>query len=184
MYLMKFARAAPLAAGDLAELTRFLAIPSISADPAYAPAVADAAEWVAGYVRTAGGTAEVVDWNGSPLVDALVPASGGGSNAPTVLCYGHFDVQPPAPLDQWHSDPFAATLADGWLVARGVADDKGQLWALLSAATRLRRDGALPVNVRFCCDGEEETGGNAIVELLEENAGSPVACVIFDTPML
>ncbi|MFL5928412.1 MAG: M20/M25/M40 family metallo-hydrolase [Gaiellaceae bacterium] len=188
---MKFARlfsqddaARLLAPGDLAELARFLAIPSISADPAYAPAVVDAAGWVADRVRAAGGQAEVVDWNGSPLVDALVPASTGGSKAPTVLCYGHFDVQPPAPLEQWHSDPFTATLADEWLVARGVADDKGQLWALLAAATRLREEGALPVNVRFCCDGEEEVGGGAIVEFLEENAGSPVACLIFDTPML
>src|SRR5262249_48227998 len=121
MYLMKFARACALADEDLAELTRFLAIPSISADPAHAPAVAEAAEWVAAYVRWAGGTAEVVDWNGSPLVDAVVPASTGRTDAPTVLCYGHFDVQPPAPLEQWPSDPFVAALDDGWLVARGVA---------------------------------------------------------------
>jgi acetylornithine deacetylase/succinyl-diaminopimelate desuccinylase-like protein len=184
MYLMKFARACPLSAEDLAELAGFLAIPSISADPAYADAVAEAAEWVADYVRAAGGTAEIVDRRGSLLVDALVPASTGADEAPTVLCYGHFDVQTPAPLEQWRSEPFAASLGDGWLVARGVADDKGQLWTLLTAAARLRREGALPVNVRFCCDGEEEIGGTAIVEHLEEHAGSPVACVVFDTPML
>src|SRR5262245_32856638 len=184
MYLMKLARACPLDAGDLAELEELLAIPSISADPERAGDVAAAAGWVADYVRAAGGRAEVVDWNGSPLVDGVVPASTGADSAPTVLCYGHFDVQPPAPLDQWRSDPFEATLVDEWLVARGVADDKGQLWALLRAAAGLRREGALPVNVRFCCDGEEEVGGSSIVELLEEHAGSPVACVIFDTPML
>jgi acetylornithine deacetylase/succinyl-diaminopimelate desuccinylase-like protein len=184
MYLMKFARACRLDAGDLAELTSLLAIPSISADPERVGAVAEAADWVADYVTAAGGRAEVVDWNGSPLVDGVVPANGGADSAPTVLCYGHFDVQPPAPLDRWRSDPFEATLVDEWLVARGVADDKGQLWALLRAAAGLRREGALPVNVRFCCDGEEEVGGSSIVEFLEEHAGSTVACVIFDTPML
>src|SRR2546427_294003 len=83
--------------------------------------------------------------------------------APTVLCYGHFDVQPPAPLDLWTTEPFEPTIRDEWLYARGVADDKGQLWMLLEAASQLAAEGALPVNVRFACDGEEETGGHSIV---------------------
>jgi acetylornithine deacetylase/succinyl-diaminopimelate desuccinylase-like protein len=169
---------------EVRELTEFLSIQSISADPAHATDVRNAAEWVAGFVRNAGGTADIVDWNASPLVDAVIPASTRPDRAPTVLCYGHFDVQPPEPLDLWVSDPFAPTQEDGWLVARGVADDKGQLWALMRAAADLAATGALPVNVRFCCDGEEEIGGNAIVEFLEQNANSPAACVIFDTPML
>ena len=173
-----------LEADALAELTSFLAIRSVSADAEHEASVAEAADWIADYVRAGRCTAEIVDWNGSPLVDALVPASDAARSAPTVLCYGHFDVQPPAPLEQWDSDPFEATLRDGWLVGRGVADDKGQLWALLRAATELRRAGALPVNVRFCCDGEEEVGGASIVEFLEQHASCPLACLIFDTPML
>jgi acetylornithine deacetylase/succinyl-diaminopimelate desuccinylase-like protein len=184
MYLMKLARASAPGAEALAELSRFLAIPSVSADPAHAADVAAAADWVAGCAVAAGGRAEVVDWNGSPLVDALVPASANAAGAPTILCYGHVDVQPPAPLELWQSDPFEPTLTDGWLVARGVADDKGQLWALLRAAAELRHARALPVNVRFCCDGEEEVGGTSIVEFLEEHADTPAACVIFDMPML
>ncbi|MDX6475974.1 MAG: hypothetical protein QOH95_1485 [Gaiellaceae bacterium] len=169
---------------ELAELRSFLSIPSISADREHAAAIHDAAGWIVDYVERGGGTGEIVDWNGSPLVDAHVPASHASSSAPTVLCYGHFDVQPPGPSEQWGTDPFEASLRDGWLVARGVADDKGQLWALLRAATDLRRCGALPVNVRFCCDGEEEIGGASIVEFLEQHASSPAACLIFDTPML
>jgi acetylornithine deacetylase/succinyl-diaminopimelate desuccinylase-like protein len=185
MYLMKLARAsAPLEAEAIAELASFLAIPSISADTAHASSVREAAQWIVEYVRGAGGTAQVVDWNGSPLVDGYLEASEASTGAPTVLCYGHFDVQPPGPAEHWENNPFEATLRDGWLVARGVADDKGQLWALLRAARELRRAGVLPVNVRFCCDGEEEIGGASIVEFLEEHASSPVACVIFDTPML
>src|SRR4051812_4537748 len=184
MYLMKLARASAPDAEALAELKRFLAIPSISADPAHADDVSAAARWVADYAVAAGARAEVVDWNGNPLVDALVPASVNAADAPTILCYGHVDVQPAAPLELWDTDPFEPALTDGWLVARGVADDKGQLWTLLRAAAELRRAGALPVNVRFCCDGEEEIGGASIVEFLEEHADAPAACVIFDMPML
>ncbi len=103
---------------------------------------------------------------------------------PPVLCYGHFDVQPPAPLELWESDPFSPEVRDGWLYARGVADDKGQLWALIRAALDLSRAGALPVDVRFVLDCEEEVGGTSIVDYLEETAGAARACVIFDTAML
>jgi acetylornithine deacetylase/succinyl-diaminopimelate desuccinylase-like protein len=169
---------------DLAELREFLRIPSISADAARRDSVAEAAAWVAGVVREAGGDATVLDWHGAPLVDATLLANGRGRSPATLLCYGHVDVQPPEPLDLWESDPFEACVRDGWLVARGVADDKGQLWALLRAARDLADANALPVNVRFCCDGEEEIGGSAIVDFLEENARTPAACLIFDTPML
>ena len=84
-----------------------------------------------------------------------------------MLCYGHFDVQPPDPLELWDSPPFEPELRDGYLYGRGTVDDKGQLYMLLAAARELARAGELPVNVRFCCDGEEETGGHSIVEFLE-----------------
>ena len=89
------------------------------------------------------------------------------TSAPTVLCYGHFDVQPPDPLELWERDPFEPEIRGDYLYGRGTVDDKGQLYMLLAAARELARAGELPVNVRFCCDGEEETGGHSIVEFLE-----------------
>lgn len=170
--------------GALAELASFLSIPSVSADPTRRGAVREAADWVVALIRGAGGAAEVVDWGSSPIVDGTIFASRDSQEAPTILCYGHVDVQPPGPLDCWDSDPFVASIHDGWMHARGIADDKGQLWLLLRAAADLAAADALPVNVRFCCDGEEEIGGTAIVDYLRLFAGSPAACVIFDTPML
>jgi acetylornithine deacetylase/succinyl-diaminopimelate desuccinylase-like protein len=165
------------------ELAEFLRIPSVSADPAHAPDVARAAEWVCGTVQEAGGQCEVVDWNGQPLAIGEIRASS-GNGAPTVLCYGHFDVQPAAPLELWDSDPFEPELREGYLYCRGAVDDKGQLYMLLSAARELARAGELPVNVRFCCDGEEETGGHSIVEFLEGDDRGADAAIIFDSDMI
>ena len=142
------------------------------------------ADWLAALVRRGGSEARIVERSGRPLVDALVKARAGRDSPPTVICYGHFDVQSPDPLDLWASDPFSPEIRDGWLYARGVADDKGQLWALLRAALDLGAEGLLPVDVRFCLDSEEEVGGTSIVEYLEETAGDASACVIFDTSML
>ena len=96
------------------ELAEFLRIPSISADPAHAGDVAEAGEWVCEFVRAAGGEAELVDWKGQPLAIGEVRASS-GNGAPTVLCYGHFDVQPPDPLELWESEPFEPEVRDGYL---------------------------------------------------------------------
>jgi acetylornithine deacetylase/succinyl-diaminopimelate desuccinylase-like protein len=166
------------------ELAEFLRIPSVSADPAHAADVVAAAEWVAAFVRRAGGEAELVPWGERPLVLGEIPASSGASEAPTVLLYGHFDVQPPAPLDQWETDPFELTVRDEWAYGRGIADDKGQLYTLLKAAEGLARDGRLPVNLRIACDGEEEVGGHAVVEYLEQDERGGDACVIFDSGMI
>jgi acetylornithine deacetylase/succinyl-diaminopimelate desuccinylase-like protein len=166
----------------LDEVSEFLRIPSVSADVAHADDVRRAGEWVCDRIRGAGGDAELVDWHGQPLAVGEIPASTNG-DAPTVLAYGHFDVQPPAPLDLWESGPFEPTVRDEWLVARGVVDDKGQLYMLLKAAELLAADGSLPVNVRFACDGEEETGGHSIVEFVEEDERGADACVIFDAGM-
>lgn len=169
---------------ELEPLLEFLRIPSISAIEEHAADVRDAASWVTSYIRSAGGQAEVVDWNGHPLVDGLIAARTDAAVAPTVLCYGHFDTQPVEPLELWASDPFSPSIRDDWLYARGVADDKGQLWALLKATADLARNNLLPVNVRFCCDGEEEVGGSSIVEYIDKNSRHPDACVIFDAAML
>jgi acetylornithine deacetylase/succinyl-diaminopimelate desuccinylase-like protein len=166
------------------ELSELLRIPSISADPAHAGDVRQAAEWVCAFVRDAGGACEVVDWHGQPLAIGEVRASRDSDGAPTVLCYGHFDVQPPAPLELWESPPFEPEIRDGFLYGRGTVDDKGQLYMLLTAARELARAGELPVNVRFCCDGEEETGGHSIVEFLEEDDRGADVAVIFDSGMI
>jgi acetylornithine deacetylase/succinyl-diaminopimelate desuccinylase-like protein len=168
----------------LAELSEWLAIPSVSADLEHAADVRRAGEWLCDRIRAIGGEAELVDWDGSPLAVGEVRASTGADDAPTVLCYGHFDVQPPAPLDLWESPPFEATVRDEWIYARGVADDKGQLYLLLKAAEQLAAEGALPVNLRFACDGEEETGGHSIVDFLAEDERGADACVIFDSDMV
>jgi acetylornithine deacetylase/succinyl-diaminopimelate desuccinylase-like protein len=168
----------------LDELSEWLAIPSISADPAHEPDVRRAGEWLCDFVRRAGGEAELIEQNGRPLAVGEIRASAGAQQAPTALLYGHFDVQPPAPLDAWASPPFEATVRDGYLYARGVADDKGQLYLLLKAAQELASAGALPVNLRIACDGEEEVGGHSIVDFLAADERGADAAVIFDSSMV
>src|SRR5438270_1378985 len=162
------------------ELAEFLRIPSVSADSAHAADVKRAGEWVCELVRAAGGECELVDWNGQPLAIGELRASKDPENAPTVLCYGHFDVQPSDPLELWDSEPFEPVLRDDYLYARGAVDDKGQLYMLLSAARELAQAGELPVNVRFTCDGEEETGGQSIVEFIADDDRGGDAAVVFD----
>ena len=170
--------------GWYGELAEFLRIESMSADPARAGEALAAGEWVCRLVREAGGECEMRDWRGQPLAIGEVRASADPENAPTVLCYGHFDVQPPDPLELWDSPPFAPEIRGEYLYGRGVADDKGQLYMLLSAARELARAGRLPVNVRFACDGEEETGGHSIVEYLAEDERGAQAAIIFDSEMI
>jgi acetylornithine deacetylase/succinyl-diaminopimelate desuccinylase-like protein len=165
------------------ELAELIAIPSVSADPAHDADVRRAGEWVAALIRAAGGTAEVVETSSKPLVVGEVRASAGADSAPTVLCYCHFDVQPPAPLQEWESDPFALVERDGWLYSRGIADDKGQLYIVLSAVRSLAEDGKLPVNVRIAFDGEEESGGTAISDWVAADTGPADACLILDGGM-
>ena len=166
------------------ELAEFLRIPSISADDAHKADVVRAAEWVRDFIRGAGGECEVIELHGQPLAIGEVRASSGAESAPTVICYGHFDVQPPDPLELWESDPFEPEIRGDYLYGRGTVDDKGQLYMLLAAARELARAGELPVNVRFCCDGEEETGGHSIVEFLEADEHGADAAVIFDSGMI
>jgi acetylornithine deacetylase/succinyl-diaminopimelate desuccinylase-like protein len=166
------------------ELAEFLRIPSISADPSHQADVRRAGEWVCEFIRGAGGVSELVDWHGQPLAIGEVRACVNAENAPTVLCYGHFDVQPPDPLGPWESAPFDPEIRGDYLYGRGVADDKGQLYLLLGAARELARAGELSVNVRFACDGEEETGGHSIVEFLESDERGAAVAVIFDSGMI
>jgi len=168
-----------------AELAELIEIPSVSADPVHVGDVAAAAEWVATKIRAGGGTADLLPWEGGhPLVVGEFAASRSPETAPTVLCYAHFDVQPPDPFDLWESPPFQLTHREGRLFARGIADDKGNLFVLVEAARQLAAEGALPVNVRMAFDGEEEVGGLSIVEWVEQDEGGADAALILDGAMI
>jgi acetylornithine deacetylase/succinyl-diaminopimelate desuccinylase-like protein len=168
----------------LEELFDWLRIESVSADPARADEVRAAGAWVCDFVRRIGGSCELVPTAaGPPLAVGEVRASADADRAPTVLVYGHFDVQPPGDSRLWDSPPFDPEVRDGWIYARGAADDKGNLYLLLKAVELLAAAGELPVNVRVACDGEEETGGDSIVEFLQADEQGADACLIFDGDM-
>ena len=166
------------------ELKQYLAIPSISALPEHAADVRRAAEWTADALRTAGmQNVRLVETPGQPVVygDWL-----GAPGKPTILFYGHYDVQPVDPLDLWTTPPFEAAVRDGELYARGAADDKGQVFMHIKAVEAfMKQTGGLPVNMRFCIEGEEEVGSanldNFIRDHKEELAADVV--VISDSPM-
>src|SRR5467141_3898300 len=152
----------------LEELKTFLRIHSISTLPQHRSDIDRAAGFVADSLRAAGlENVEVIPTGKHPLVygDWLhVPGK------PTVLCYGHYDVQPPDPLEEWVSPPFEPTIRDGNLYARGSADDKGQMYMHVKAVETLRAvNGTLPVNVKFLIEGEEEVGGASIARYVAAN---------------
>ena len=138
----------------LAELTEWIACPSVSADPAHAGDVRASAETAAARLRAAGLSGEVLETAGHPV------AYGewlGAPGAPTILIYGHHDVQPPDPLELWTSPPFAAEVRDGKIYGRGSVDDKGQVLMHVAALeAHLRIAGRLPLNVKVVVEGEEE----------------------------
>jgi len=165
----------------VAELGDWLAIPSVSADPERRGDMVKAAEWLAARLRRIGvANAEIVATDGHPIVrgDWL----GAGADRPTVLCYGHYDVQPAEPLDAWSSPPFEASIRRSArgddLYARGATDDKGQVLVQTAAVEALfATAGRLPVNVRFLYEGEEEVGSTAVIRHVRENAASIAADV-------
>lgn len=150
------------------ELSEFLAIPSISTLPEHAGDCRRAAAWLQDEFRRLGfPVIELLEGRGHPLVWAEGPAAPG---RPTLLIYGHYDVQPPDPLEEWNTPPFDATVRDGKLYARGAADDKGQVYCLLKAWAAISDGGrAAPINVRFLVEGEEECGGDVVAEVLERD---------------
>jgi len=170
------------------DLISFLRIPSISADPAYSTEVRRAAEFVRAWLDRAGlENAQLID---SPEAGAHPIVYADWTHAPgqpTLLLYGHYDVQPPDPLEEWISPPFEPTIRNGNLYARGAADDKGQLFILMESVAQTLREnrGHLPVNVKFLIEGEEESGGRHIDRFVTENAAdlSADAAVICDTAM-
>jgi len=144
------------AATAVAELQELLRIPSISADSRHQPDMTRAAGWIHERLLRAGCDAEIVPTAGHPIVFGEWNRRPGG---PTVLVYGHYDVQPADPLDQWITPPFSAEIRDGKVYARGATDDKGQMLThLKSVEAWLKTVGELPVNVKFLIEGEEEVG--------------------------
>jgi acetylornithine deacetylase/succinyl-diaminopimelate desuccinylase-like protein len=166
------------------QLAEFISIPSVSADVDHATDIVAAAEWVAGHIRRTGGTVDLVPGGTRPLVIGKVDASARPESAPTILCYAHFDVQPADPLELWESPPFELTHRDGRLFARGVADDKGNMFVLVEAVRQLAEAGELPVNVRFAFDGEEEVGGDSIEKWVEGDTGPADVALILDGGMI
>jgi acetylornithine deacetylase/succinyl-diaminopimelate desuccinylase-like protein len=168
----------------LEELKSFLRIPSISTLPEHRPDIDRAAGFVAESLTRAGlENVEIIPTARHPLVYADWMHAPG---KPTVLCYGHYDVQPPDPLELWVSPPFEPTLRDGNLYARGSADDKGQFYMHIKAVEVLRAvHGKLPVNVRFLIEGEEEVGGASVARFVAGNPAKLKADValVSDTAM-
>lgn len=146
-------------------LIEFLRIPSVSANPAHKEDVARAARWLEAKLSALGFQVEVVATPGHPIVYAERIVD---PQAPTVLIYGHYDVQPPDPLELWHTPPFEPTLQEGKLYARGASDDKGQIYAHIAAVEDLGPD--LGVNVKFVIEGEEEISSAHLEPFVRSNA--------------
>ena len=149
----------------LQELSDFLSIPSVSALPAHEADTRRAAEWLRTELTRLGcPVVDLIEGAGHPVVWAEGPVVPG---RPTLLVYGHYDVQPPDPLEEWESPPFVPTVRDGKLYARGASDSKGQVFCVLKAYEAvLGEDGRPPLNVHFLFEGEEESGGRVVYDLL------------------
>src|SRR4051812_30951181 len=169
-----------------ATLLDYLRIPSISAQPEHDGDVRRAAEFTADLLREAGFEhVQLLETAGQP--SGYADWLHAGADSPTVVVYGHHDVQPVARLDEWRSPPFEPVIVDGECLARGAIDDKGQvLYEIEAARGLLRGDGALPVNLKFLVEGEEEVGSPHFEALLERHRDL-LACdvvVVSDTGML
>ncbi len=168
-------------------LCALLAIPSVSTDPAYADQMRAAAAWVADHLRGSGFEPRVMDTAGHPCVTArTTDAMVADPAAPRVLFYGHYDVQPPDPLDLWTTPPFEPTVRDGRLYARGASDDKGQVMCFLEALRTYRDAGEkLPCHVTVLIEGEEECGSVNLPPFIEQHKDELAAdvVVVSDTSM-
>lgn len=143
-------------------LSAFLRFPSISAQPAYRAQLQACADWLAANLKELG--FEVFLQGEPPVVYGYYK---GPAGAPTLLFYGHYDVQPPEPLELWESPPFEATIREGAIYARGACDDKGQVWAHLTAWRYWQKQGGLPVSLHVIIEGQEETGSETLYTLLQ-----------------
>src|ERR1043166_2781904 len=150
------------------ELFELLRIPSVSARSEHNADTARAAEWLADKLRAIGLSATIHPTPGHPIVVGEWRDAPAG--APTILIYGHYDVQPPEPLDLWDSPPFEPAIRDGKIFARGSVDDKGQLWLHVKALeAHLATRGKLPVNIVLLAEGEEEVGSDNLTAFIEQH---------------
>jgi acetylornithine deacetylase/succinyl-diaminopimelate desuccinylase-like protein len=150
------------------ELIEWLSIPSVSTLPELKGETRRAAQWLHGKLETLGFSSQVLETNGHPVVYAEKLEAG---DAPTVLLYGHYDVQPVDPLNEWTTDPFEPAMRDDQIFARGSTDDKGQVYAHVKALELMLRDhGSLPVNLKLLIEGEEEIGSPNLKPFVEANA--------------
>lgn len=165
------------------DLFEWLRIPSVSTGGGNRAALEAAAAWACRRIRRAGGEATVLESSGNPLVIGRLSCS--RPDAPTVLIYGHYDVQGPGDDSAaWTSPPFDPQVRDGRIYARGAADDKGNFLPLLHAACELHAAGALPVNVSVLIEGDEEVSSAGAIEWVRAEESTPDAAVIFDAGML
>jgi acetylornithine deacetylase/succinyl-diaminopimelate desuccinylase-like protein len=172
----------------LGRLFALVSIPSVSTDPAYATFCQKAADWLAAELRTLGFDASVRPTAGHPMV--VGHAKSGRVGVSHLLFYGHYDVQPPDPLDLWQTPPFEPRLADRptgkQIVGRGTSDDKGQLMTFLEAVRALKETGSLPCDITVLFEGEEETGSPSLPVFLKANKAELTAdlALVCDTGML
>ncbi|MEA2506111.1 MAG: hypothetical protein QOH48_729 [Actinomycetota bacterium] len=166
----------------LDDLIEWLKIPSISSGGGDPAELIRAAEWAAAKLTDAGGSAQVIQGEVNPLV--VGELSGAHADAPTVMIYGHYDVQSAEPLDLWTSPPFDPVIRGDRLFGRGTSDDKGNFYPLLYVACELARDKQLPVNVRVLIEGEEESVGDSVNRWLEQDDQKTDCAIVFDSDML
>ena len=165
------------------ELDDWLRIPSVSTGGGDDAALARACDWACERIEAAGGSAEAVTLDsGNPMAVGDLRCS--RPDAPTVLAYGHYDVQAAGPLELWDSPPFEPTERDGRVYARGAADDKGNFLPLLHVACELARAGELPVNVRLLVEGEEEIGSPSVLRRLAAGEDEADCAIVFDSLMV
>jgi acetylornithine deacetylase/succinyl-diaminopimelate desuccinylase-like protein len=150
----------------LEELSEFIKIESISTDDEYAGKVKQAAEWAAEHLRRIGiENVKLMDTGGHPIVYGDYLKKPG---APTVLVYGHYDVQPVDPIELWDMPPFETVVKGDYIFGRGTSDMKGQVMATLNAVESIMRTGEFPVNLKFLLEGEEEIGSKNMTEFLKK----------------
>jgi acetylornithine deacetylase/succinyl-diaminopimelate desuccinylase-like protein len=165
----------------LEELFNYLRIPSISSGGGDPADLMTAAEWLRKKISDSGGDAQVLSDTGNPLVVGELRCQ--DSAAPTVLIYGHYDVQSADPVEEWTSPPFAPEIRNDRIYARGASDDKGNFYPLLFVACELAKTDRLPVNVRVLVDGEEESGGTSAQDWMATDGSHADCVIVFDSDM-
>ncbi|RME76801.1 MAG: dipeptidase [Planctomycetota bacterium] len=168
----------------LKDLIEFIAIPTISTNPEYQDKMKEGAQFLVKKIKSLGGQAQIEETGGHPIVYGEFITN---PKSPTILIYGHYDVQPPDPMEEWISPPFEGTVRDGKLFARGATDDKGQLWIHLAAIEAFQRaNQPLPINLKLILEGEEECGSTHLIPYFQSHKEKlqAHAMIISDTPFL